>query len=71
MKAELYEKDAPKTVANFEKLANSGFYDGTKFHRVIKDFMVQGGDPYSKGGEHARPGGNGRPRLQDRLRDAG
>ena len=50
MKAELYEKDAPKTVANFERLANSGFYDGTKFHRVIKDFMVQGGDPYSKGG---------------------
>ena len=54
MKAELYEKAAPKTVANFEKLANSGFYDGTKFHRVIKDFMVQGGDPYSKGGEHAK-----------------
>ena len=50
MKAELYDKDAPKTVANFEKLANSGFYDGTKFHRVIKDFMVQGGDPYSKSG---------------------
>ena len=43
MKAELYEKEAPKTVSNFEKLANSGFYDGTKFHRVIKDFMVQGG----------------------------
>ena len=62
MKAELYEKDAPKTVANFEKLANSGFYDGTKFHRVIKDFMVQGGDPYSKGGEHAKgPVGTGGP----------
>src|SRR5258705_13453489 len=54
MKAELYEKDAPKTVANFEKLANSGFYDGTKLHRVIKGFMVQGGDPYSKGGEHEK-----------------
>ena len=54
MKAKLYEKAAPKTVANFEKLANSGFYDGTKFHRVIKDFMVQGGDPYSKGGVHAK-----------------
>lgn len=54
MRAELYDKDAPKTVANFEKLANSSFYDGTKFHRVIKDFMVQGGDPYSKGGEHAK-----------------
>ena len=62
MRAELYEKDAPKTVANFEKLANSGFYDGTKFHRVIKDFMVQGGDPYSKGGEHAKgPVGTGGP----------
>ena len=48
MKAELYEKDAPKTVANFEKLANSGFYDGTKFHRVISDFVVQGGDPLSR-----------------------
>jgi peptidyl-prolyl cis-trans isomerase B (cyclophilin B) len=46
--AELYDKDAPATVANFEKLANSGFYDGVKFHRVIKDFVVQGGDPLSR-----------------------
>jgi peptidyl-prolyl cis-trans isomerase B (cyclophilin B) len=46
--AELYEKEAPLTVANFEKLANSGFYDGVKFHRVIPDFVVQGGDPLSK-----------------------
>jgi len=46
--AELYEKDAPGTVANFEKLANEGFYDGVKFHRVIDDFVVQGGDPYSR-----------------------
>jgi len=46
--AELYEKDAPGTVANFEKLANSGFYDGVKFHRVIADFVVQGGDPLSR-----------------------
>jgi len=60
--ADLYDKEAPNTVANFEKLANSGFYDGTKFHRVIKDFMVQGGDPYSKGGEHAKgPVGTGGP----------
>jgi peptidyl-prolyl cis-trans isomerase B (cyclophilin B) len=62
MRAELFEKEAPNTVANFEKLANSGFYDGTKFHRVIKDFVVQGGDPYSKGGEHAKgPVGTGGP----------
>jgi len=46
--AELYDKDAPGTVANFEKLANAGFYDGVKFHRVIPDFVVQGGDPYSR-----------------------
>ncbi len=46
--AELFEKDAPGTVANFEKLANSGFYDGVKFHRVIPDFVVQGGDPHSR-----------------------
>ena len=46
--ADLYEKDAPKTVENFEKLANGGFYDGVKFHRVIPDFVVQGGDPLSR-----------------------
>jgi peptidyl-prolyl cis-trans isomerase B (cyclophilin B) len=46
--AELYEKDAPLTVANFEKLANGKFYDGVKFHRVIPDFVVQGGDPLSR-----------------------
>ena len=46
--AELYDAEAPKTVANFEKLANEGFYDGVKFHRVIPDFVVQGGDPHSR-----------------------
>ena len=46
--AELYDKEAPNTVANFEKLANEGFYDGVKFHRVISDFVVQGGDPLSR-----------------------
>ena len=46
--AELYDTDAPLTVANFEKLANSKFYDGVKFHRVIADFVVQGGDPLSR-----------------------
>ena len=48
MTAELYDKEAPNTVANFEKLANDGYYDGIKFHRVIPDFVVQGGDPYSR-----------------------
>lgn len=46
--AELYDSDAPGTVANFEKLANSGFYDGVKFHRVVPNFVVQGGDPQSR-----------------------
>jgi len=46
--AELYEKDAPKTVENFETLANKGYYDGVKFHRVIPGFVIQGGDPYSR-----------------------
>src|SRR5579872_7045955 len=46
--AELYDKEAPGTVANFEKLANAGFYDGVKFHRVIPDFVIQGGDPLSR-----------------------
>ncbi|MDB4949504.1 MAG: peptidyl-prolyl cis-trans isomerase [Gemmatimonadetes bacterium] len=46
--AELYEAEAPGTVANFEKLVKSGFYDGIVFHRVIPDFVVQGGDPLTK-----------------------
>jgi peptidyl-prolyl cis-trans isomerase B (cyclophilin B) len=46
---ELFADDAPKTVANFEKLAGDGFYDGVIFHRVIPDFMVQGGDPTGTG----------------------
>ena len=49
MKAELYPEIAPNTVANFVKLANEGFYDGLIFHRVIKDFMIQGGDPTGTG----------------------
>ena len=46
---ELLPEFAPKTAANFEKLANEGFYDGTIFHRVIDDFMAQGGDPTGTG----------------------
>jgi len=48
MTAELYDDAAPNTVANFAKLANDGYYNGVKFHRVIQDFVVQGGDPLSR-----------------------
>ena len=46
---ELFDDDAPKTVANFRKLASDGFYDGIIFHRVIRDFMIQGGCPRGTG----------------------
>jgi cyclophilin family peptidyl-prolyl cis-trans isomerase len=46
---ELFEEDAPKTVENFRKLAEDGFYDGLNFHRVIPDFMIQGGCPEGTG----------------------
>ena len=49
MTGELYPEVAPITAANFEKLANSGFYDGLIFHRVIPGFMIQGGDPEGNG----------------------
>ena len=49
IKIELYPDAAPITVANFEKLVKEGFYDGLIFHRVIKDFMIQGGDPTGTG----------------------
>ena len=49
MHVELYEKDAPNTVDNFVKLAKSGFYDGLNFHRVIPDFVIQGGCPDGTG----------------------
>jgi cyclophilin family peptidyl-prolyl cis-trans isomerase len=46
---ELFDEDAPKTVENFTKLARDGFYDGVIFHRIIPDFMIQGGDPTGTG----------------------
>jgi peptidyl-prolyl cis-trans isomerase B (cyclophilin B) len=46
---ELFDDEAPKTVENFKKLAQDGFYDGVIFHRVIRDFMIQGGDPTGTG----------------------
>ena len=49
IKLELFADKTPKTVANFEKLAKEGFYDGLKFHRVIADFMIQGGCPLGNG----------------------
>ncbi len=58
---EFYEKDAPNTVANFLKLAKSGFYDGVKFHRVIKGFMDQVGDPLSKDDSKMDMWGTGGP----------
>ncbi len=61
MTVEFFEADAPKTVANFCKLASEGFYDGLRFHRVIPDFVIQGGCPYSreKGNPRAGSGGPG------------
>jgi peptidyl-prolyl cis-trans isomerase B (cyclophilin B) len=49
MKVEFYEKDAPNTVANFVKLAKEGFYDGLIWHRVLPDFVIQGGCPKKNG----------------------
>lgn len=64
IKIELFPDKAPKTVANFEKLATEGFYNGTKFHRVIKGFMIQGGDPLSKNTSVIERWGQGGPGYQ-------
>ena len=53
---ELFDIDAPNTVANFVKLANGGFYDGLAFHRVINGFMAQGGCPNTRDGAKGAPG---------------
>jgi peptidyl-prolyl cis-trans isomerase B (cyclophilin B) len=61
MVAEFWSDVAPKTVENFKKLAKSGFYDGTAFHRVIKGFMIQGGDPLTKDESKQSRWGTGDP----------
>src|SRR6058998_1466758 len=48
MVVQFWSDAAPETIENFKKLARSGFYDGTIFHRIVKEFMIQGGDPNSK-----------------------
>lgn len=59
-----YPQESPITVNNFLNLAKNGFYNGTKFHRVIKDFMIQGGDPLSKDDNNADRWGTGGPGYQ-------
>ncbi len=69
---ELFEKEAPGTVANFEKLANAGFYDQIRFHRVIPEFVVQGGCPNAKiGGTPKGPPGTGGPGWTIKCETAG
>jgi peptidyl-prolyl cis-trans isomerase B (cyclophilin B) len=71
--AELYADDAPGTVANFEKLVKDGYYDGIIFHRVIPDFVVQGGDPITKeaGGLNNPLVGSGGPGYNIKCETAG
>ncbi|MBU2028898.1 peptidylprolyl isomerase, partial [Patescibacteria group bacterium] len=59
IKVKFYNADAPLTINNFLQLADKKFYDGTKFHRVMKDFMIQGGDPNSKDDDWADDGQGG------------
>ena len=59
MHVDLYEKEVPNTVANFVKLAKENFYDGLRFHRVIPDFVIQGGCPYSRNMNDPRVGCGG------------
>lgn len=77
MTIELWPDVAPKTVENFKALAEKGFYDGTCFHRVIKDFMIQGGDPLTKDPSQEHAWGTGGPghkikaEFNDRHHDRG
>jgi len=64
MVAEFWPEVAPNTVENFKKLARQGFYDGTMFHRIVKEFMIQGGDPNSKDPAKENSYGQGGPGYQ-------
>ena len=59
MKVEFYEQDAPNTVQNFINLAQKGYYDGLTFHRVLPDFVIQGGCPNTRAGAKGMPGTGG------------
>jgi len=61
MVVEFWSDAAPGTIENFKKLARSGFYDGTSFHRIMKGFMIQGGDPYTKDPAKEKQYGDGGP----------
>ena len=77
MVAEFWPDVAPQTVENFKKLAREGFYDGTAFHRIIKGFMIQGGDPLTKDLANESRFGTGGPgysvkaEFNERLHDKG
>jgi peptidyl-prolyl cis-trans isomerase B (cyclophilin B) len=59
MKVEFYAEDAPETVSNFIKLSKKGYFDGLKWHRVLPDFVIQGGCPNTREGENGMPGTGG------------
>jgi peptidyl-prolyl cis-trans isomerase B (cyclophilin B) len=77
MTVELWPDVAPKTVENFKTLAQKGFYDGTAFHRIVKGFMIQGGDPLTKNPNEEASWGTGGPghtikaEFNDRLHQRG
>lgn len=77
MVAEFWSDVAPKTVENFKKLAREGFYDGTAFHRIVKGFMIQGGDPLTKDPAKESRWGTGDPgykikaEFNDKIHDKG
>jgi len=72
-KIELFTEEMPITTANFIKLVEEGFYDGTKFHRIIDGFMIQGGDPLSKDDANKNRWGTGGPgyKIKDEFGDVG